>query len=221
MRAMQKDLSQRYQSAAEMLRDIDEFKRNPTILFEYKYLTNEVPIDGKKYSQAAGKGTGKKKAKKPTKSAKTGGRFASKRPSSNGEEEEEDNSIITILCGIAAAFVVVCGIFILVMLKINNPFATVPDVEVPQLVGNKYETVRTTEAYQGVFTIEVISTEFNKDYEKGVIYDQNPKAGRKVKSGTKIKVKVSGGQKMITLPQLHQPGGKRGLRQTEGIGPPL
>ena len=65
---------------------------------------------------------------------------------------------------------------------------------------NKYETVRTTEAYQGVFTIEVISTEFNKDYEKGVIYDQNPKAGRKVKSGTKIKVKVSGGQKMITLP---------------------
>ena len=200
MRAMQKDLSQRYQSAAEMLRDIDEFKRNPTILFEYKYLTNEVPIDGKKYSQAAGKGTGKKKAKKPTKSAKTGGRFASKRPSSNGEEEEEDNSIITILCGIAAAFVVVCGIFILVMLKINNPFATVPDVEVPQLVGNKYETVRTTEAYQGVFTIEVISTEFNKDYEKGVIYDQNPKAGRKVKSGTKIKVKVSGGQKMITLP---------------------
>ena len=33
MRAMQKDLSQRYQSAAEMLRDIDEFKRNPTILF--------------------------------------------------------------------------------------------------------------------------------------------------------------------------------------------
>ena len=200
MRAMQKVLSQRYQSAAEMLRDIDEFKRNPTILFEYKYLTNEVPIDGKKYSQAAGKGTGKKKAKKPTKSAKTGGRFASKRPSSNGEEEEEDNSIITILCGIAAAFVVVCGIFILVMLKINNPFATVPDVEVPQLVGNKYETVRTTEAYQGVFTIEVISTEFNKDYEKGVIYDQNPKAGRKVKSGTKIKVKVSGGQKMITLP---------------------
>ena len=133
-------------------------------------------IRDRKYSQAAGKGTGKKKAKKPTKSAKTGGRFASKRPSSNGEEEEEDNSIITILCGIAAAFVVVCGIFILVMLKINNPFATVTDVEVPQLVGNKYETVRTTEAYQGVFTIEVISTEFNKDYEKGVIYDQNPKA---------------------------------------------
>ncbi len=206
MRAMQKDLSQRYQSAAEMLRDIDEFKRNPSVLFEYKYLTGEVPIDEKKYSQAAGKSAGKghspekKKAKKPSKAAKIAGRFASKRPVADSEEGEEDNSIITILCGVAAAFVVVCGIFILVMLKINNPFATVPDVEVPQLVGNKYETVRTTEAYQGVFTIEVVSTEFNKDYEKGVIYDQNPKAGRTVKSGTKIKVKVSGGQKMVTLP---------------------
>lgn len=70
---------------------------------------------------------------------------------------------------------VVCGIFILVMLKINNPFATVPDVEVPQLVGNKYETVRTTEAYQGVFTIEVISTEFNKDYEKGSSTTRTPR----------------------------------------------
>ena len=34
VRAMQKDPSQRYQSAAEMLRDIDEFKRNPSLLFE-------------------------------------------------------------------------------------------------------------------------------------------------------------------------------------------
>ena len=32
VRAMQKDPSMRYQSAAEMLRDIDEFKRNPSIV---------------------------------------------------------------------------------------------------------------------------------------------------------------------------------------------
>ncbi len=33
MRAMQKDADKRYQSAAEMLHDIDEFKRNPAIVF--------------------------------------------------------------------------------------------------------------------------------------------------------------------------------------------
>jgi serine/threonine-protein kinase len=37
LRAMQKDPTRRYQSAAEMLRDIDEFKKNPSISFEYKY----------------------------------------------------------------------------------------------------------------------------------------------------------------------------------------
>ena len=41
MRAMKKDPDLRYQSASEMLRDIDEFKRNPSVLFEYKYFTDE------------------------------------------------------------------------------------------------------------------------------------------------------------------------------------
>lgn len=46
---MQKDVNKRYQSAAEMLRDIDEFKRNPSISFEYKYMTQEQP---KKFNDA-------------------------------------------------------------------------------------------------------------------------------------------------------------------------
>lgn len=40
MKAMQKDPTLRYQSAAEMLRDIDNFKKNPSISFEYQYLSN-------------------------------------------------------------------------------------------------------------------------------------------------------------------------------------
>ena len=43
IKAMQKDASKRYQSAAEMLLDIDEFKRNPSIHFEYKYFKDETP----------------------------------------------------------------------------------------------------------------------------------------------------------------------------------
>ncbi len=39
MRAMQKDAADRYTSAAEMLRDIDSFKKDPSISFEYKYRT--------------------------------------------------------------------------------------------------------------------------------------------------------------------------------------
>lgn len=40
MRALQKDPEQRYQSAGEMLADIEEFKADPSVRFEYDYLTD-------------------------------------------------------------------------------------------------------------------------------------------------------------------------------------
>ena len=43
LKAMQKDTAKRYQSAAEMLSDFDEFKRNPSIKFEYTYMQDETP----------------------------------------------------------------------------------------------------------------------------------------------------------------------------------
>ena len=82
IRAMQKDPAKRYQSAAEMLRDIDEFKRNPSIVFEYKYFGDD---DGTKLFDAVNDVT------------------------ADDEEEvvEKKSHMIPILAGVAAAFVVV------------------------------------------------------------------------------------------------------------------
>ena len=54
MKAMQKDPTLRYQSAAEMLRDIDNFKKNPSISFEYQYLSNDEE-DKKKIAKSIDK----------------------------------------------------------------------------------------------------------------------------------------------------------------------
>lgn len=43
MKAMQKDPAKRYQSATEMLQDIDTFKRDPSIQFSYQYLESSEP----------------------------------------------------------------------------------------------------------------------------------------------------------------------------------
>ena len=43
MRAMQKNPNNRYHSAAEMMLDIDEFKRNPSIKFNYNYFVDNEP----------------------------------------------------------------------------------------------------------------------------------------------------------------------------------
>ncbi|MDR0975215.1 MAG: Stk1 family PASTA domain-containing Ser/Thr kinase, partial [Ruminococcus sp.] len=40
-RAMQADPSKRYQSASEMIKDIEEFKRNPAIIFAYEYASKD------------------------------------------------------------------------------------------------------------------------------------------------------------------------------------
>lgn len=63
LRAMQKDPQLRYQTAAEMLRDIDEFKHNPSVVFEYKYFNadgttkyfNKLDVKGKKTAAPAKK----------------------------------------------------------------------------------------------------------------------------------------------------------------------
>jgi serine/threonine-protein kinase len=55
IRAMQKDPARRYQSAAEMLRDIEEFKRNPTVSFEYKYTAPEESTIPENYKKASEK----------------------------------------------------------------------------------------------------------------------------------------------------------------------
>ncbi|MBP9988679.1 MAG: serine/threonine protein kinase, partial [Ruminococcus sp.] len=41
IRAMQKNVNDRYQSAAEMLIDLEEFKRNPSVMFDYDYSDSE------------------------------------------------------------------------------------------------------------------------------------------------------------------------------------
>ena len=43
MRAMQKNPKDRYQSAAEMLMDLDSFKKNPLIKFDYSYFVDKEP----------------------------------------------------------------------------------------------------------------------------------------------------------------------------------
>ena len=54
IRAMQKDPARRYHSAAEMLRDIDIFRNDPDVSFEYKYMGEAVPAI-RKTSKAAQK----------------------------------------------------------------------------------------------------------------------------------------------------------------------
>jgi len=173
IRAMQKDPARRYQSAAEMLRDIEEFKRNPTVSFEYKYTTPEESTIPENYKKASDK------VKK------------------ENEDPSRHMPIVPVLTGITVAFIIVSIIFVVGILYMVRPFEEVPDMTMPSLVGMDYKEAQ--QKYNGLLDIEVESSAFHETYEKDVIYDQSVVSGMTIKEGAKIRVKISSGVQLFTL----------------------
>ena len=172
IRAMQKDPARRYQSAAEMLRDIDEFKRDPSISFEYKY---SEPATEKITKEVAN-------TKKKTKKIK--------------DEQVRNAPVVPVLTGITIAFIVVAIIFVIGIMAMVRPFEEVPDTTAPELIG--MDINEALKKYSG-FDIVVESSAFHEQYDKDIIYDQSVNAGMTVKEGATIKVKISSGIQYFSL----------------------
>ena len=213
IKAMQKDPAKRYQSAAEMLRDIDAFKRNPSVAFAYKYLSaeeEEAQLAMKKQAQAE-KGSSLGKGKKNTRKKK------------QPEVQEEDVEVVVktpylaMLGGISAAFVLVTCLFIFLMFYFNNPFVAVDEVELPNFVGIQYESVLNSSKYSD-FKIVVEETVYSDEYEKGVICEQKPKYPKTVKKGSEVKIKVSSGAQKITIPDFSNQEATQVFAELKNLG---
>lgn len=248
MRAMQKDPTRRYQSAAEMLRDIGEFKKNPSIDFAYKYLAasglsdeerptgtlagnrprrsgttgaiGAIGANGANGSMGAGSETRQMPRAMPPPlppEPEKRGLFGRRKRDKNQEEqmqnddydydydEEEHQRIpyLSVLTGITVAFVLVSAIFVGTMFYFNNPFEAVESVKVPTLVGKKFDMVKYDNTLTDLgISVRVEQTEFNDKYDNGVIFEQNPRAGREMKAGATIDVKVSAGSQKSTMMDL-------------------
>lgn len=172
IRAMQKDPARRYQSAAEMLRDIDEFKRCPSISFEYKYSEPETENISKEVSNT----------KKKTKKIK--------------DEQVRNAPVVPVLTGVTIAFIVVAIVFVIAIMRMVSPFKYVPDTTAPELIGMDINEAR--KKYSG-FDIVVESSAFHEKYDKDIIYDQSVNPGMTVKEKSTIKVKISSGIQYFVL----------------------
>lgn len=172
IRAMQKDPARRYQSAAEMLRDIDEFKRDPTVSFEYKYTEPEEMSITENFTKTA----------KKTKKIK--------------DEQVRSAPVVPVLTGITVAFIIVAILFLIGIMAMVRPFEEVPDTEAPNLIGMDIEEAK---KQYSKFDIEVESSAFHDSYDKDVIYYQNVKPGMTVKEKSTIKVKISSGVQSFSL----------------------
>lgn len=191
IKAMQKIADKRYQSAAEMLSDIDEFKRNPSIKFAYTYFVDETPT---RYVDAITRVRGEEELS--TKS----------RGDKNGEENKKKTSTVAILIAVAAAIVLVTGIVLAFFLpKLLNQGAK-DDITVYNFIGKHYmDEVRTYEKI-GNYTIRTEEA-YNSDQPEGYVYKQEPAAGTTIKMRGTVTLYISKGSKKEKIPTM-TPGEK-------------
>lgn len=215
MKAMAHDVANRYLSAGEMLADMDEFRKNPAMLFDY----NLPPIDAVTRLQnvpvapAAGtrataervadRNTGAKPAnpeRRPVSSEqrpvrRTSGAAAAasarRKPQSahRKEPQKEENwgKAATIAIIACSAVAILAIVIFLVMLWGNGMGQNDDQISMPTLVGKYYENLQASEDY----VIDYPEYRFDETYEKGQIISQQPEPGDRVKKGVEVYLVVS------------------------------
>lgn len=207
MRAMEKEPDQRYQSADDMLKDIEAFQLNPSVHFEYKYLTDEKAQSDRfrqnmRHAKQLRDGKGERMAQQRSRKSVEKEVAVPNRGNRDYEEAEpRKGSILMALAGITAAFIVISVVFIGAMLYLNNPLEKVPDVIMPDLTGLKYDAIKNAQEYSK-FVLEVEDNQYNDLHERGEVVSQKPKAGTKVKENSVVRLIISNGTKVVLMPNL-------------------
>ena len=222
MKAMALELQDRYVSAGEMLRDMEEFRQNPVLEFHHKSVlddaTQAVPVIStvtqprtvaEKMEQhrtgtvAPRTGEPVRTQKTPVSSQaqkKTSGAGTASRRSSGPELRKKEPETKT--SPVATAAIIVCSLvaavaIILFLVALFNGMLLNRDrdlVEVPNLVGELY-TEDLNEIYAD-FTIRFNPQQYDDTYEKGHILAQEPSAenGIRVQKGSEIWITISMGK---------------------------
>ncbi len=202
LRAMQKNTKDRYQSAAEMLLDLDEFRRNPAIKFDYSYFVDKEPT--KFISQQA------------VTAAAPAARQAQVLTSDDYDddddyEEEETNKTLPILVGVMSALLAVV-ILVVIFLALFTDIFKNDKIEVPDLLGLNYaEEVQGNSKYSDFhFEVEYVTS---TTYSAGQISKQSPYGGAKAKKGSTIKLEVVSGGSLVEIPEIY--GSELGTAKTK------
>ncbi len=213
MRAMQKEASKRYQSASEMIKDIEEFKKNPSIVFEYKYLSdktqyfNAVPKPSGESEQRSASASKSdrgevKRVGTRTKTKKNVDDYDDYDDYSDDDQPSKSSYFVVVLTAIAAGIIIIVVAFIAIMI-----FRTInvdpPEIgKMPNLLGCNYQEVKT--GYANSFEVISERQEFSSEYPDGAIIDQNPSVGKDYIIGnTTVRVVVSKGPRMVTIPNVY------------------
>ncbi|MCI8422577.1 MAG: Stk1 family PASTA domain-containing Ser/Thr kinase [Lawsonibacter sp.] len=207
MKAMSPDPDTRYLSADEMLADLEEFRKNPNINFDYNL--HELPLEEHDEDR-----TQVRPIPAPRREVRDYDRGHSRssgqrgRPQRRYEDDEDEDDrrrgpVWPIVLSVLAILLFVGAVFYFLWNTILSSMVKPPETYlVPNVVGTIYEeTVNNTELLDR-FTLVLGPAEEN-EAPAGTILRQDPVADSEVGAAvTEITVTVSAGTKVVYMPDL-------------------
>ncbi len=222
MHAMEKDSEVRYQTATDMIHDIEAFKNNNQIVFGYY----RVPAQQQSVRQYT--------AAPPRDPVQPD--YRSQQQYQNAEDEWEDEEeweddyeedsprqksmLVPILTSVTIVVVVICAVIVVAIIAGawrpgSDKLTTIPD-----LVGMPYEDA--VDIYEDSLVLNVEKETYNDKYAAGVIYDQSIAAGQEIQQDADGKVRVAiavslGTQKYV-VPDVTNVSESEAFAQLEDLG---
>lgn len=180
--AMQKDPMDRYQTATEMLLDIEEIIKDPKATFNYvsKVDTNPTIIVNKN-------------------------EVLSREEQHNDEVQEHVDAAESkehkkkVITAVTIGIIVLVAAIVLLVMGFTNGFSK-STTKLENFVGTSYD--ETYDAYSSTYEI-VAEYEKTSEYTPGTVISQDPVAGSKVLQGTKVKLTVAASEQDITVPNVY------------------
>lgn len=188
MHAMTANLDERYESATEMLHDLDEFRKNPSITFDF----SEIPTASRPMERS----TARTAAERAVRSKSEQQRRSTPEP----RKKNHSNSV-ALIAGIICIAVALFAIgYFLYSFFFADLFSVTEDVQVPNFVNEYAESINSRDYPD--FIIHIDEWVNDEMVEKGRVISQNPSANRIVKVGSTIELTVSLGPSTDTMRDL-------------------
>lgn len=186
LKAMQKNPRDRYQSAAEMLLDLDEVKRNPSVKFDYSYFVDNEPT--KFVSPNSGKISAavQNAVAQEDEAAKT---------------DEAKKRTIAIVSGVSVALVAVIAI-VLVILSFTGKLGGGDKITVQNFIGMNYDEEIAGTDLEKEYQFKVIK-EHDLTHDEGEVINQTPPEGSRISKDDQVTLTVATHEDTLTVPDVY------------------
>ena len=194
MKAMNADLTKRYQSADAMLVDLEKFRKDPTVDMEYIRAELATNVDSQPTS--------------PIPVQKVGDVVRKRQADEDENDDDDGSSFVDYIRGNKKTIALLAGgvaVIVLIFVLIFSGFGSrgkEKAYKVPNLLGYTVEDASQLEGVKDIFTIEVVGTLNDSHFQPGEIVQQDPTDGAERRSNFVIQVYVCAEREEITMPDL-------------------